>query len=233
MLLRAVRVVVAGALFSAVAVSACGNTSDSNPSATGGSGGVGQGGASGHGGTSGASARGGSSGAPATQSQACGTNTCNGVTLAFPGQPVLAIPGCCSDADTNTCGLDSTFLNMFGPGFMTACQPLAQPGAVDTSCPDRNAAIPNMPGVNITFPGCCRAGGTCGYQLDNIAGFAAFHLGLGCVDSTTFLDGGTPMSCGDTGGAGAGQGGGAGEGSAASSGAGAAGESTAGGASGT
>jgi hypothetical protein len=85
-------------------------------------------------------------------------------------------------------------------------------------------------GVSIHFPGCCRAGGTCGYQLDTIGGL--FRLGLGCVDSTPFLEGGAPLSCGATGSAGAGQGGGAGEGPIGESGApGAAGETAAGGAS--
>lgn len=143
--------------------------------------------------------------------------------MSIPGEPVLVIPACCSDADSNTCGLDSTFLGMFGPTFPVACQPLAQPGVPDTSCPNRVAPIPNMPTLSLTIQGCCRAGGTCGYDLNKLAGL--FTIGLGCVDSTPFLDGGAPQSCGDSGMAGAGQGGAAGEGST-----GAAGETAAGGA---
>jgi hypothetical protein len=49
-------------------------------------------------------------------------------------------------------------------------------------------------GIPITAPGCCRPNGMCGYDLDRIGGFIS--LGLGCVDSTPFADGGTPMTCG-------------------------------------
>ncbi len=112
---------------------------------------------------------------------------------------------------------------MFGPTFPVVCQPLAQPGVLDTACPDSPMTPVTGTGVSIHFPGCCRAGGTCGYQLDTIGGI--FRLGLGCVDSTPFLEGGAPPSCGDAGMAGAGQGGGAGDGST-----GAAGETVTGGA---
>jgi hypothetical protein len=227
MVLRTLRIVFAGTLFAGVAVSACGNTSDSTPTtASGGSGGsLGQAGSAGRGGSSGAVARGGSGGDSATQSVACGTSSCKEATLPIPGAP-LVIPGCCSNADTGTCGLDSTFLAMYGPTFAVACQPLAQPGTLDKTCPDRDTTVS---GVNISFPGCCRANGSCGYQLDNIGGLPQLHLGLGCVDSSPFLDGGTPNTCGDMGAAGAGEGGG-GPGSAAGA-PGAAGESAAGGAS--
>jgi hypothetical protein len=224
MLLRAARVLFASALVLVVAVPACGNTSDSGPTTTGGSGGLG--GESGGGGAS----RGGAGGTSAMQTVACGNTSCKDVTLAIPGQPTLVIPACCSDADTNTCGLDTTFLGMYGPTFPVACQPLAQAGTPDTSCPARIASIPNMPKDTFLIAGCCRAGGTCGYDLNKLLGI--FTIGLGCVDSSPFLDGGAPLSCDATGSAGAGQGGGAGEGPIGESGApGAAGETAAGGAS--
>lgn len=64
----------------------------------------------------------------------------------------------------------------------------------------------------LKFPGCCRPTGQCGYLLDSIADI--FPLGLGCVDSSPFLDGGAPLGCGDKAGGeggmgGAGPGGGA------------------------
>lgn len=221
MLLRAVRVLFAGALLVVVVVPACGNTSDSQPTTMGGSGGLG--GQSGGGGVSGGATNGGTAGASAAQAVACGSNSCKAVTLMIPTEPTVVIPACCSDADAGTCGLDTTFLGMFGPTFPVACQPLAQPGTPDTSCPARIATIPNMPGDTFPIAGCCRAGGTCGYDLNKLIDI--FTIGLGCVDSTPFLDGGAPQSCGDAGVAGAGQGGAAGEGST-----GAAGETAAGGA---
>jgi hypothetical protein len=225
MLLRAVRVLFASAVVLVVAVPACGNTTDSAPTTMGGSGGSGA--QSGGGGTSARAGAGGTGTAGAAVT--CGAETCKSVTIAIPGASALSIPGCCSDASSNTCGLDSTFLAMFGPTFPVACQPLAQPGMLDAACPDSPMTPVTGTSLSIHFPGCCRAGGTCGYQLDTIGGL--IHLGLGCVDSTPFLEGGAPLSCA-TGSAGAGQGGGAGEGPSGESGApGAAGETAAGGAS--
>jgi len=224
MFLRAARVLAVSAVIAAIAVPACGNTSDSTTTATGGSGG-----SAGHAGASGTAARAGSGGEAGIQSVSCGTNTCMQDVLNIPGEPAFTIPGCCSDESTNTCGLDSSFLGMFGPSFDVACQALAQPGTLDAACPDSvPAPIPNMPGLTLKFQGCCRANGTCGYQLDNIDGLPFLHLGLGCVDSTPFLEGGAPLSCGENGAAGAG-----GAGPSGSAGApGSAGETAQGGASG-
>jgi hypothetical protein len=213
MRLRAIRVVVVGAL---VAAPACGNTSDSQPTTSGGTGGAGTAGAAGMSGNAGKSA----GGAPTV---ACGTSTCTSVPIAIPNAPALTIDACCSDAASNQCGLDSSFLAMFGPTFPVACQPLAQPGTLDSTCP--NSAKTPVTGTQQTiyFPGCCRANGSCGYQLDTLGGI--FRLGLGCVDSTPFLDGGTPQACGDSAGAGQGGAGGA----SVSGDAGAAGETASGG----
>ncbi|HTA93854.1 MAG TPA: hypothetical protein VK745_29960 [Polyangiaceae bacterium] len=223
MLSRALRVLFVGALLVVVVVPACGNTSDTAPTTMGGSGGASGTTGGGIGGSGGASTSG-TGGTSAAQTVACGSNSCKAVTLTIPGQPTLVISACCSDADSSTCGLDTTFLGMFGPTFPVACQPLAQAGTPDTSCPARIASIPNMPADTFPIAGCCRAGGTCGYDLNKLVGI--FPIGLGCVDSAPFLDGGAPLSCGDSGMAGAGQGGGAGDSST-----GAAGETATGGAS--
>jgi hypothetical protein len=83
-------------------------------------------------------------------------------------------------------------------------------------------------GAEIHLPGCCRPDHICGYQLDKVGGL--FQVGLGCVDATPFLDGGTPQSCGDLGAAGAaGDGGSAGAGGDSSAAAGSAGNSDIGG----
>jgi len=54
----------------------------------------------------------------------------------------------------------------------------------------------------VSFKGCCRPTGSCGYMLDKIAG--AIELGLGCVESEPFLDGGSSESCDPEGGGGSG-----------------------------
>ncbi len=138
----------------------------------------------------------------------CGTSSCNDDVINIPNAPSFDIPACCSDEASSKCGLDSSFLAMFGPTFSVACQPLAQPGTPDASCPDSPSSPVTGTSFVISFQGCCRANHTCGYDLDKIGGL--FPLGLGCVDSTPFLDGGTPQACGDSGGAG--QGGAGGEG---------------------
>jgi hypothetical protein len=205
MFLRAMRFLAAGALIAAVAVPACGNTSESSSSATAGSGGK-----AAQGGAAGATARGGTAGQSTTPPLACGTSACKDDTLPIPGYGPFTIAACCADAATNTCGLDSSFLALVGPTFDVACQPLAQPGSIDKSCPNSpKESAPNTPALSFTFQGCCRAGGTCGYMLDTIGGLPSLPLGLGCVDSAPFQDGGAPLPCGDSGVPGAGgQGGG-------------------------
>jgi hypothetical protein len=118
--------------------------------------------------------------------------------------PVLDLPvqGCCADEATSQCGLDASVLQMFGPTFSETCQPLAQPGAADPACPDSPATPVEGTGLSISFPGCCRPDHVCGYRLDTVGG--VLQLGLGCVDSSPFLDGATAQSCGELGAAGAG-----------------------------
>jgi hypothetical protein len=91
---------------------------------------------------------------------------------------------------------------MSGPTFSEVCQPLAQPGTADASCPLSPKLPIELGGAEIHLQGCCRPDHTCGYQLDKIAGL--IQVGLGCVDATPFLEGGTPQSCGDGAAAGAG-----------------------------
>jgi hypothetical protein len=133
----------------------------------------------------------------------CGKAMCKPVVI--PVGQSFAIPGCCANADTNTCGLDSSVLSAFGPTFAEACQPLAQPGVEDTSCPDSVGTPVAGTALTIKFRGCCRPSGQCGYQLDSIGG--VIPLGLGCVDSSPFLDGGSPTSCGENAGGEGGMGG--------------------------
>jgi len=231
MFLRAMRVLFAGALVAAVAVPACGNTSDSGPTTpTAGSGGAsgsstaGAGGAVSHGGSNT-----GEGGAVDTAPVACGSKVCASQTLSIPTAPPLTLAACCSDASSSTCGLDTTFLSMFGPSFANPCQARDQPGSRDTACPDSTSTPVQGTAYSISFHGCCRAEtGTCGYDLAKVVDI--FPLGLGCVDSAPFLEGGSPLPCGDTGTAGAGQGGAAGQSQTST--AGAAGETATGGVSG-
>ena len=216
---RAVRLLGAcGVLVVVSGAPACGgNASDPNRgSGSGGSGGSGSGARAGNGSSGSSIGRAGSAGTAATPEQPtpirCGSARCSGVVL--PAPISFPIPGCCADASTNHCGLDSSVLATVAPIFSEACQPLAQPGTIDASCP----VSPKVPlqdsGLTIDFPGCCRPDHTCGYMLDSIAG--VFKVGLGCVDSSPFLDGGTPATCGETGAAGAA--GAAGDGSGAGAG---------------
>jgi len=223
---------ICGVLLSMVAP-ACGGSSSTPTSDGGGSGG--RGGSGNVGGSGGARAGGsGSAGRAATSGGAgaggnatmmepvsCGAKACDAVVIPIQN---FTIPACCADAASNHCGLDSSVLSMFGPTFTDACQPLAQPGTLDASCPDSPKAPVAGTALTIAFPGCCRQNRTCGYQLDSIGGI--FPLGLGCVDSAPFLDGGSPAPCGDVGAGGAG--GAAGDGSGGAPAAGAAGESSGG-----
>jgi hypothetical protein len=131
----------------------------------------------------------------------CGNTICTG--MSFPELKNFDIPGCCADAATSQCGLDSSVLSMFGQTFTRACQPLHQPGVLDSAC--AGSPEQTVSGIPIQFPGCCQANGKCGYQLDTIDGL--IPLGLGCVDSTPFLDGGTPAACGENAGGEGGMGG--------------------------
>jgi hypothetical protein len=156
----------------------------------------GTGGTTAAGGTSG-SGTGGSGGAPVKPDPiACGADTCDPVTLPF--DPKYIAP-CC--ADGNVCGLDATPLAKYGFMLNETCQALHQPGELDPSCPDSaELMIPTSAGTLTApgFPGCCRADThTCGYQMDKAA--LVVTLGLGCVDSTPFLEGGAPSPCGSAG----------------------------------
>ena len=218
---RTLRVACICGVVAAVAAPACGGDA-SNPGNS--SAGVG-GSSGGSGGSAGNLAMAGGGGKPVVPTLTCGSKSCKGVLI--PVQDFI-IPPCCADAKTNQCGLDSSVLAAFGPTFAEACQPLAQPGSQDKQCPDSPKTPVMGSALTIAFPGCCRANNTCGFQLDSIGGIVP--LGLGCVDSAPFLDGGAPLPCGDVGIGGAGGEAGASRGGAAgdSSTAGAAGESAGG-----
>jgi hypothetical protein len=112
------------------------------------------------------------------------------------------IPACC--ASKGRCGLDSSILMNYGLAFGEVCQPKDQKGELTPDCADSAPLM--LPGSTLMLPalkGCCREEtGTCGYDLV-IAGL--IDPGLGCVDSTPFLEGGTAPKC-DTGAGGAGAG---------------------------
>jgi hypothetical protein len=173
------RVLTAGLLFSGLAMaSACGG--DDEDDSDGGAGG--SGGRGGSGGSAGGDAG-------AVEAIECGDNTCEPLDLKLLGQGPVA--PCCAANDA--CGLDSSGLEAYGVSFDESCQPRDQPGVLDSSCPDVSTEVPDAGGLVISFKGCCRAEGQCGYLLDKIAG--AIELGLGCVASEPFLDGGTSESC--------------------------------------
>ncbi|HEY3493543.1 MAG TPA: hypothetical protein VGK73_02610 [Polyangiaceae bacterium] len=120
----------------------------------------------------------------------CGAEVCNPLILPFNFDPVAA---CC--IEERGCGLDSSFLGEFGVSFSESCQARDQPGEIDAECPESAPLMrPELP-VPIRFQGCCRVeSGTCGYMLDKILANTV-DVGLGCVDSTPFLEGGTATPC--------------------------------------
>lgn len=184
---RTLRVVCFGVVSAAAAAQACGgNSSDPSSSNAGSAGDSGEAGAP--------DSETGSAGRAQASKLECGDKTCSGVLIPVSGMSYELAP-CCADEATSQCGIDSTLLASFGPSFPEACQPVAQPGVKDKACPDSpKQAIEGSP-ITISFAGCCRPNNTCGYQLDDLGGF--IPLGLGCVDSAPFVDGGVPQSCGD------------------------------------
>ena len=217
---RSVRRVCVLGVFAVIAAAACGGSaSDPHEPSAGGAGNGAHAGSSGNG----ALGRAGGAGMATAPSRVpCGSKSCTGLVIPIVEIPVAA---CCADEATNHCGLDTSGLASFGPMFAEACQPLAQPGTKDATCPSAAAPVdlPTGGTLPLQFPGCCRANHTCGYQLDTIGG--AFPLGLGCVDATPFLAGEAPQPCGETGAAGAAGAAGAGGGDSAGS-AGAGGDSS-------
>lgn len=198
----ALRIALASILLSGLAVvPACGSESKTTgDDGSGGSGGASaSGGASGNAGTAGRGGSGGKSGSGGTSGGtaggggvpsevACGATTCE-------PQEILGqvIPACCTTDEQ--CGLDSSALASFGAAFEEACQARDQPGALDPACPASVSVEAPDSGIPITFQGCCRSDGRCGYMVDSLFGVAAFEIGLGCVDSQPFLDGGAPAEC--------------------------------------
>lgn len=172
----AFRIALASILLSGLAaVPACG--SDDSPKKN-------DRGEAGSAGSSGSGAQG-SGGTPAEVE--CGSNTCE-------PQMILGevIPPCCAADDA--CGLDASFLSSFGPTFEEPCQPRDQPGELDPGCPESEAVEVPDAGLPIVFQGCCRPDvGRCGYMVDRL--FGVLEIGLGCVDSEPFLDGGAAESC--------------------------------------
>jgi hypothetical protein len=184
-------------------VPGCGSSnsgSGGSGGSTGGTSAAGSGGTStaGSGGT-GTAGTGGSAGAAGSDSGTdggtitCGTQTCTGANVI-----ITTADPCCAGANQDQCGLDTTPLQSFGLDFNPACQAKHQPGQLDSNCPDFSETVS---GIGITLPGCCHAATmTCGYMADTIQNTANLPvtLDMGCVDSTPFLEGGTPAPCGAT-----------------------------------
>ena len=132
----------------------------------------------------------------------CGPLKCDPVILPQGYPPIEA---CCTA--NNECGLDGAPFEQYGAHFTDPCQPLDQPGDLDSEC-GSSPPVPTEGFGDLTFPGCCTPEGRCGYMLNTA--FGIIQLGLGCVDAEPFLDGGVPASCskgpGGPGGAGGGTG---------------------------
>jgi hypothetical protein len=130
----------------------------------------------------------------------CGGMICDPVILGTMYPP---IPPCC--ASNGGCGLNGAQFEMYGAVFEEQCQPLNQPGEVDSECPSSTPVATDFGPLD--FPGCCTPAGRCGYYVQNA--FTVIEIGLGCVDAQPFLDAGEPASC-TPGGGGEGGAGGAG-----------------------
>jgi hypothetical protein len=185
---RALRVAFTCGVAAAVAAPACGGSSSSSDDSSGAGTGGAAGGGSSQGGAGKGSGAAGRTGAPTAVP--CGNEMCAGISVPLAQ---LEVPGCCADAKTNTCGIDTSALPMMASGQgLPACQPVAPAGKPDATC----ASSPSIPvmGIPVTAPGCCTPNGVCGYDLNRVGGFIS--LGLGCVDATPFADGGTAVPCG-------------------------------------
>ena len=185
--------------FLALAITACGESeSNSNSTASGGSGGTNStggtssttsnGGTSSGGTTSGGTTSGGgsageggttTSGAP--QNMMCDGTLCEGLSLGIPGGPQS--DACCpDDSSDEPCGIKTDFLEEYDVHLDRECQPLNSPGEFDPECPESPPLMPN-PSITLPgFPGCCLPSGKCGFLLDE-ALLGAVQLNLGCIDS--------------------------------------------------
>jgi hypothetical protein len=117
----------------------------------------------------------------------CGTSTCADTSLAG----FITLPGCCpANAPADKCGLDLTAVAQF-IGVSLGCLELGQLGDPDKGCPDQTISAM---GQMVTLPGCCRPDMVCG----NLVDFSAVAPGtnFGCVNGSTFLDGGAAAACG-------------------------------------
>jgi len=143
----------------------------------------------GSGGSGGSGGKGGSGGVPVAIE--CASETCEPLPLPFD---LGTVAPCCTDE--NGCGLDSSFLTDYGgPMFSEVCQARDQPGERDSECPMSAPLMRPELALPVTFDGCCRVEtGTCGYMLDHLL-TEAIPLGLGCIDSQPFLEGGASQPC--------------------------------------
>jgi len=149
------------------------------------------------GGKSGTSGTGGSAEGGGVTTKDCKGQSCKGAELPQIIRDAVMmqeVAPCCAGASGDKCGLDTSLLEQLGIRFPEVCQEKNQPGAEDANCPKQTFTIMTF---NLSIPGCCRPNGKCGYLANKIGvpGVAEVQFDLGCVDSTPFLDGGTPPSC--------------------------------------
>lgn len=172
-------------------VSACGGDDDDDNTPSAGAPGVGGAASGGIGSAQGGSSTlGGAGTGGGAATVACGSRICQPVNVSFNLPPLAA---CCADATKSQCGLDTSIMGMFGGSAESTCEPLAQPGEVDTEC--ANSPPVMLPGsaLALIFKGCCREDDLCGYLVENVPGIP---VSLGCVESAPFLEEGTaPTAC--------------------------------------
>src|SRR5262245_27960373 len=97
---------------------------------------------------------------PQGNSIKCGSAVCDSVLLPDPYPPIKA---CCPTG--GGCGLDGTQFEQYGANFDDPCQPLDQPGELDTECAE-STPVPTEQFGDLIFDGCCTPAGRCGYMLD-------------------------------------------------------------------
>ncbi|MEP7127106.1 MAG: hypothetical protein ABJE95_39600 [Byssovorax sp.] len=117
----------------------------------------------------------------------CGASACADASiLGF-----VTLPACCPmGAPPDKCGLDLSGVAQF-IGVSLGCVELNQAGDADAACPDKTISAM---GQMVNLPGCCRPDMLCGNVVD--LSQVAPGVSFGCVNGSTFLDGGAPQSCG-------------------------------------
>ncbi len=99
-------------------------------------------------------------------SGAGGSAECNGTQCKYYSlSKFLQMPACCST--NGGCGvqLNSHVAGMMG-GIPTICYETDQVGELDCACPAFSFKNPSLSASEITYAGCCKPSGDCGYFID-------------------------------------------------------------------